>query len=59
MMCDRTTLIEVACSENLSYQPLYTFAHLKTAIASYQRFNIFSRLLYDINAFGCSDLLSW
>ncbi len=31
----RTTPIKLVCSKNVSYQPLCTLGHLKTAIQSY------------------------
>jgi hypothetical protein len=32
---DGTTPIKLVCSKNVSYQPLCTLGHLKTAIQSY------------------------
>ena len=45
---DRTTPIKLVCSKNVSYQPLCTLGHLKTAIQSYTKPGLNTPLFFSL-----------
>lgn len=45
---DRTTPIKLVCSKNVSYQPLCTLGHLKTAIQSYTKSGLNTPLFFSL-----------
>jgi hypothetical protein len=45
---DGTTPIKLVCSKNVSYQPLCTLGHLKTAIQSYTKSGLNMPLFFSL-----------
>jgi hypothetical protein len=48
----RTTPIKLVCSKNVSYQPLCTLGHLKTAIQSYTKSGLNTPLFFSLKRAG-------